>query len=79
MTKPRPYRVFIVVDQKPGSNNKTTLWHDVGIAWPHKNGFGFNGKLHPGISINGDFVIAAPRAVGRKVKAPDGEAWYMLR
>jgi hypothetical protein len=77
MNKP-PLRAYIVVEPKAGSKQKKPFWHDVGVAWPHKNGGGFSIETHPGLSVSGRIVCTTPRAAGKKATDPDGEASFWL-
>jgi len=68
MSKPT-YTAYVVNEPKEGSNQKP-FWHEVGAAWPHKSGEGFDLMIPAGISVTGRIVCTK-----RKEKAaPDGQA-----
>ena len=64
-TKPT-HTAYIVAEPKEGSDRKAT-WHEIGAAWPHKNGEGFDIVIPAGISVTG-------RIVCTKRKAPEPAA-----
>jgi len=75
---PPPLRVYIVVDAKRGSENKKDFWYEVGVAWPHKKGGGAYIRIHRGMSVSGDFVLATPKAAEKNLRDPEGKASFWL-
>ena len=51
------------------SGEVKTKWHEIGTAFPHKSGKGFNLVIPTGISISGRVMM-----LERNQKAPDSAA-----
>ena len=77
MRKPS-HRAYIVVNAKAGSEKRKAFWREVGVAWPHKRGGGFDIVIHEGLSVSGRLVCSTPKAAEKEVKDPAGEAWFTL-
>lgn len=61
-TNSRPTHRVYAVFKKPGAEK--ARWTEIGAAWPHKDGKGFNVKLDL-LPIGGaEIVIREPRAEG---------------
>lgn len=57
--------VAYVVDEFDGAGGqKRRIWTEIGRAFPHKRGFGFNLMIRQGLSINGTIVLRAPTEDG---------------
>jgi hypothetical protein len=50
----------IVVPYKDGNNEEQEKWVEVGAAFPHDNGKGYNVVLHPGLAVSGKIVLTLP-------------------
>ena len=74
MTKPS-HRAFVVVE---GSEKKKAFWHEVGVAWPHKKGGGFDIVIHEGLSVSGRLVCTTSKAAEKEAREPGGAAWFKL-
>lgn len=37
------------------------VWTDVGVAWKHKSGEGYNLQIREGLSVHGTIVLLPPR------------------
>lgn len=72
------HRAYVVANAKEGSPKKRAYWREVGVAWPHKKGGGFDIVIHEGISVSGRLVCATPKAAEKEVRDPAGEAWFTL-
>lgn len=59
---------YVVADPKEGSDRKA-IWREVGAAWPHKNGNGFDLVIHDQLTVSGRIVITE-----RKEKAEPAAA-----
>lgn len=59
------HRAFQV--RKYGENNDKSHWTEIGIAWPHEDGQGFNIKLNS-LPLDGSITI---RPKAEKKAAPD--------
>ena len=44
----------------PGTEGTNTYFHEVGVAFPSRDGKGFNIPLKPGVAISGDILIMPP-------------------
>lgn len=53
---------YVVSDPKEGTDKKAQ-WFEIGIAWSHKDGGGFDVVIPPGVTVTG-------RIVCRKRKEP---------
>lgn len=59
-TKTRPTHRIYAVSKKEG--DAKAFWTDIGAAWPHKDGKGFNLKLTACPLGEHELVIRVPRA-----------------
>jgi hypothetical protein len=75
MRKPS-HRAYVVTNAK--GEKKKAFWREVGVAWPHNRGGGFDIVIHEGISVSGRLVCATPKAAEKEVRDPAGEAWFTL-
>ena len=50
---------YIINDDKTGEPRKR--WREVGIAFPHADGKGFNITIDPGIQIGGNKIVVRER------------------
>lgn len=70
--KKGPAYIASVTETFKGSDGKeNTYWTDVGVAFPHKDGDGFNVVIRKGLSVSGTLVLRTPRQ-GDKEKPADG-------
>jgi hypothetical protein len=59
---PDPHSIRRSRDPPEGSDrNAKARWHEVGAAWTHRDGEGFDVLITPGISISGRLVIRTRR------------------
>ena len=56
----RPFNVCVLRDYTKSDGTEGTEWRQVGIAWPHKNGPGFNVELLA-LPVDGKLVIVPPK------------------
>jgi hypothetical protein len=60
MSKSPSHRAYVVsTPKKPGEKG---FWREVGAAFPHSKGGGFDIVLHEGISVYGRIVCTEPKA-----------------
>lgn len=50
------YNVSVVTEYE-ANGEKKSKWTTVGVAFPHKDGKGFNVELIPGVAVSGKFVV----------------------
>jgi hypothetical protein len=60
MSSKPSHRAYVVSKAKEGTDQKG-FWHEVGVAWPHKTGKGFDVVIHEGISVSGRIVCTEPK------------------
>lgn len=72
MGKKPTHRVFFVqeIDQPAGEGESKAFWRQIGVAWSHKSGQGFNLKLDllPADMSAGELVILVA------TEKPEGES-----
>ncbi|MFW9453728.1 hypothetical protein, partial [Xanthomonas euvesicatoria] len=52
-----------LVDRYTGRDgSEQSHWTDVGIAFPHKSGEGFNLVIRPGLAVSGTIVLTTKKA-----------------
>jgi hypothetical protein len=66
MSNKPTHTAYIVVDPEAGTDKKAR-WFEIGRAWSHKDGGGFDVDLPPGVTVSG-------RIVCRKRKEADTAA-----
>lgn len=59
-TTNKPLKAYKTREYQIGKEIKTQ-YHEVGIAWPHKKGNGFNLEIHEGISVTGKITVLEQR------------------
>jgi hypothetical protein len=69
MSKLPTLTAFVVEEPKAGSNKKS-YFREVGAAWPHKSGTGFDLIIPSGISVTGRIVLLPPKTAA----APSADA-----
>ena len=54
MSNKPTHTAYIVVD--PEGTDKKARWFEIGRAWSHKDGAGFDVDLPPGVTVSGRIV-----------------------
>ncbi len=60
MAKPFVVSVVNELPEREGEE-KRNYWTRVGVAFPHRQGGGFNVEITPGLSVSGKLVIMPPK------------------
>lgn len=68
MSRPT-HSAYVVTPPREGSERKAT-WTEVGAAWPHKSGKGFDLVIPEGISLSGRIVITERQYEPKQLDAP---------
>lgn len=55
-----------------GKGQEQNYWTDVGVAFPHKDGAGFNVVIRKNLSVSGTIVLRVPRSVDKEKPQEDG-------
>ncbi len=55
------------------SGKEQSYWTDVGVAFPHKDGEGFNVVIRKGLSVTGTLVLRTPKEKPASGNFPEGQ------